>query len=72
MLHAPDFLGYASVIDMARDHRAAVERGLRLKKVGNGIMALLGGREIHPINVRVGGFYSDTEEAGSQARSRGT
>ena len=58
MLHAPDFLGYASAIDMARDHRATVERGLRLKKVGNEIMALLGGREIHPINVCVGGFYS--------------
>jgi sulfhydrogenase subunit alpha len=57
MLHAPDFLGYASAIDMARDHRAAVERGLRLKKVGNAIMALLGGRAIHPINVCVGGFY---------------
>jgi coenzyme F420-reducing hydrogenase alpha subunit len=28
-----------------------------LKKAGNEIVALLGGREIHPINVRVGGFY---------------
>jgi coenzyme F420-reducing hydrogenase alpha subunit len=58
MLHAPDFLGYASAIDMARDHPAAVDRGLRLKKVGNEIMALLGGRDVHPINVCVGGFYS--------------
>ncbi|MGC2199484.1 MAG: Ni/Fe hydrogenase subunit alpha [Stellaceae bacterium] len=57
MLHAPDFLGYESAIDMARDHRAIVERGLQLKKAGNEIMRLLGGREIHPINVRVGGFY---------------
>jgi coenzyme F420-reducing hydrogenase alpha subunit len=57
MLHAPDFLGYASAIDMARDHGAVVRRGLALKKVGNEIMSLLGGREIHPINVRVGGFY---------------
>ncbi|MGE5777760.1 MAG: Ni/Fe hydrogenase subunit alpha [Hyphomicrobiales bacterium] len=57
MLHAPDFLGYGSVVEMARDHRAAVERGLRLKKAGNAIMALLGGRAIHPINVCVGGFY---------------
>lgn len=58
MLHAPDFLGYASGIQMAKDHRAAVERGLRLKKTGNAIMTFLGGREIHPINVRIGGFYS--------------
>jgi sulfhydrogenase subunit alpha len=57
MLHAPDFLGYESAIAMAGDHRAEVERGLRLKKAGNELMRLLGGREIHPINVRVGGFY---------------
>jgi coenzyme F420-reducing hydrogenase alpha subunit len=57
MLHAPDFLGYAGGIEMARDHSEIVRRGLALKKVGNEIMTLLGGREIHPINVRVGGFY---------------
>ena len=62
MLHAPDFLGYASAIDMARDHRPVVERGLQLKKVGNEIMALLGGRAIHPINVCVGGFYKVPEK----------
>ena len=57
MLHAPDFLGYDGGIEMARDHGDVVRRGLALKKVGNEIMTLLGGREIHPINVRVGGFY---------------
>jgi coenzyme F420-reducing hydrogenase alpha subunit len=57
MLHAPDFLGYDGAIDMARDHGDAVRRGLALKKAGNDLVALLGGREIHPINVRVGGFY---------------
>jgi sulfhydrogenase subunit alpha len=57
MLHAPDFLGYAGAIEMAKDHSEAVQRGLQLKKAGNEIVNLLGGREIHPINVRVGGFY---------------
>jgi len=57
MLHAPDFLGYPSVIHMAKDHPRIVERGLGLRKVGNELLALLGGREVHPINVRVGGFY---------------
>ena len=57
MLHAPDFLGYEDAIQMAKDHGDAVQRGLKLKKIGNDIMVLLGGREIHPINVRVGGFY---------------
>jgi sulfhydrogenase subunit alpha len=57
MLHAPDFLGYQDVIEMARDHGAAVEKALRLKKTGNQLMSLLGGREIHPVSVALGGFY---------------
>jgi sulfhydrogenase subunit alpha len=57
MLHAPDFLGYESAVHMAKDHADQVTNGLALKKTGNAIVALLGGREIHPINVRVGGFY---------------
>ena len=57
MLHAPDFLGYQDAIQMAQDHPDTVKMGLQLKKVGNDIVTVLGGREIHPINVRVGGFY---------------
>jgi coenzyme F420-reducing hydrogenase alpha subunit len=57
LLHAPDFLGFQDAISMAKDHPDAVQKGLRLKKAGNAIVTLLGGREIHPINVRVGGFY---------------
>jgi len=57
MLHVPDFLGYAGAVELARDAPEAVERGLSLKRTGNDVLALVGGREIHPINVRVGGFY---------------
>jgi coenzyme F420-reducing hydrogenase alpha subunit len=57
MLHAPDFLGYDGAVELARDEPAAVERGLALKRTGNEVMTVIGGREIHPINVRVGGFY---------------
>ena len=57
MLHAPDFLGYSGVVEMARDHREIVEAALRMKKAGNRLMTVVGGREIHPINVRVGGFH---------------
>jgi coenzyme F420-reducing hydrogenase alpha subunit len=57
LLHAPDFLGYEDAIRMAADYGPAVERGLKLKKVGNDLMRAIGGREIHPVNVRVGGFY---------------
>jgi coenzyme F420-reducing hydrogenase alpha subunit len=57
MLHAPDFLGYESAVHMSKDHPELVQLALRLKKAGNELVALLGGREIHPVNVRVGGFY---------------
>jgi coenzyme F420-reducing hydrogenase alpha subunit len=57
LLHAPDFLGYPDAITLAQDHRGIVERGLALKKAGNAIMTQIGGRAIHPVNVRLGGFY---------------
>jgi len=57
MLHAPDFLGYESVLEMAKDHADVVTMALRLKKCGNDVMELVGGRAIHPVNVKVGGFY---------------
>ncbi len=58
LLHAPDFLGYEDALQIAKDHPDIVKKALELKKIGNNIVNLLGGREIHPINVRVGGFYS--------------
>ena len=57
LLHAPDFLGYESGISLAADHREVVEAGLRLKKIGNELLEVLGGRAIHPINPTVGGFF---------------
>jgi sulfhydrogenase subunit alpha len=57
LLHAPDFLGYEDGLRMAKDHGPVVTQGLKLKKIGNELMIVVGGREIHPINVRVGGFY---------------
>lgn len=57
MLHAPDFLGFPDGIRMARDHGEAVRNGLALKKAGNELMRLVGGREIHPVNVKAGGFH---------------
>ena len=57
LLHAPDFLGYPSGIAMAREHPRVVENGLALKKAGNTLIEAVGGRAIHPVNVRVGGFF---------------
>jgi len=57
LLHAPDFLGYDSGLSLARDHPDIVGQGLALKKTGNRLMEVIGGRSIHPVNVRAGGFY---------------
>jgi sulfhydrogenase subunit alpha len=57
MLHAPDFLGFPDAIRMAQEHGEAVRNGLTLKKAGNELMRVMGGREIHPVNVKAGGFH---------------
>jgi coenzyme F420-reducing hydrogenase alpha subunit len=57
MLHLPDFLGFESAIEVAREQPELVSRALELKKTGNELMTVVGGREVHPINVRVGGWY---------------
>ncbi len=57
LLHAPDFFGVASGIELAQRFPDEVNRGLKLKKHGNELLDVLGGRAIHPINVAVGGFY---------------
>jgi coenzyme F420-reducing hydrogenase alpha subunit len=62
LLHAPDFLGYQDALQMARDHPEMVRLGLLLKKAGNDLVKFLGGREIHPINARVGGFHRVPEK----------
>jgi coenzyme F420-reducing hydrogenase alpha subunit len=57
LLHLPDFFGAANALELARTHRRLVERGLALKKAGNEIIRVVGGRAVHPINARVGGWY---------------
>jgi sulfhydrogenase subunit alpha len=67
MLHAPDFLGVSSAVELARIDPELVETALRLKKIGNEVMRVVGGREVHPINVRVGGWYSAPSRAQLEA-----
>jgi sulfhydrogenase subunit alpha len=62
LLHAPDFLGYPDAMRMAQDHPEMVQRGLQIKKLGNELITFLGGRAVHPVNVRVGGFYRVPEK----------
>ena len=57
LLAAPDFLGHEHAISLATEYPDEVRRGLRLQGVGNQIIALLGGRSVHPVGARVGGFH---------------
>jgi coenzyme F420-reducing hydrogenase alpha subunit len=57
LLHAPDYLGYQGAVELAADAPDVVERGLRLKRAGNQVMEVVGGRSVHPVNVCVGGFH---------------
>jgi coenzyme F420-reducing hydrogenase alpha subunit len=63
LLHAPDFFGLSDALEMARHHPDIVRRGLRLKQVGNTIVRSLGGREVHPVNLRLGGFFRNPTRA---------
>lgn len=58
MLHAPDFLGMNDVLTLAATNKDVVTNALKLKKLGNDLLEVVGGgRAIHPVNTRVGGFY---------------
>jgi len=63
LLHAPDFLGYEDAIEIAKNHPGVVEKALRMKKLGNEILEIVGGRSVHPINTKVGGFYKAPSKA---------
>jgi sulfhydrogenase subunit alpha len=58
MLHVPDFVGVDDVVQLAKKEPELVRSALQLKKLGNELVSITGGREIHPINVKLGGFYS--------------
>ena len=57
MLHAPDFLGLDDALQIAKANPDLVKKALRLKKLGNTILEIVGGRAVHPVNLKVGGFY---------------
>ncbi|AEH23718.1 NAD(P)-dependent hydrogenase/sulfhydrogenase 2 subunit alpha [Pyrococcus yayanosii] len=56
LLAMPDLFGYPDAIRMATRHGELVREGLAIKAFGNYIRELIGGREIHGINVKPGGF----------------
>ncbi len=56
-LHAPDFLGYPSALDMAREHPDFVKDAMAVRSWGNMAIEILGGRPVHPVGFRVGGLH---------------
>jgi sulfhydrogenase subunit alpha len=67
LLALPDFLGFASVTEMAKKYPDEVRRGLALQEVGNALVSVFGGRSVHPVGVRVGGFHKAPSTADAEA-----
>ena len=57
MLAAPDFARVPDAIAMAKRDPVLVREALTLKKLGNSLMSAVGGREIHPVSLKIGGIY---------------
>jgi coenzyme F420-reducing hydrogenase alpha subunit len=57
MLAAPDFVGAPDAIAMAERDPGMVKEALTLKRLGNSLMSAVGGREIHPVSLKIGGIY---------------
>lgn len=55
-LALPDLMGVGSVLDLVDCQRDLVETALRLKRTGNDLCRTVGGRHVHPITCKVGGF----------------
>ncbi len=56
-LHLPDFMGRPDSIEIARTHPELIERGIRIRKAGNTLISVLGGRAMHPVGAKVGGWH---------------
>lgn len=67
LLALPDFLGFNNVTEMAKQYPDEVRRGLALQEIGNAIVRFLGARSVHPIGVRIGGFYKSPSLSDARA-----
>ncbi|HLC50220.1 MAG TPA: Ni/Fe hydrogenase subunit alpha [Candidatus Nanoarchaeia archaeon] len=55
-LALPDYLGYESALAMAGKYRKQLQNALNLMKAGNGMLKVIGGRDLHPVSATVGGW----------------
>lgn len=60
---APDYLGEGSMLPLAKTQPALFEQALELKRLGNELCTLVGGRSVHPITAVVGGFTHEISAA---------
>ena len=58
----PDYFGYESAIEMAAKNRKKIDTALELIKLGNSIVNVIGGREMHPFTCVLGGFTAIPEK----------
>lgn len=63
LMALPDFLGVDDVLGLAGGQREVLQRGWRLQQLGQDLVALFGGRPVHPVGLRVGGFHRAPEPA---------
>jgi len=58
MLQGPDLTGHESALSLAQVAPELVKTALHMKKIGNQLLRVIGGRSVHPVSACVGGFYS--------------
>ncbi len=60
----PDYTGFDSALAMVPTRKREIGDALLLMKLGNGIVTAFGGRQMHPMGHRVGGFthYPDHDQ----------
>ncbi len=63
LLALPDFLGFDGAVEMAEKYPEEVRRGMRIQGFGNALLRAFGARSVHPVGVKVGGFYKAPEKA---------
>ncbi len=55
-LSLPDYLGAESALALGPKYKGDVARALKLTKLGNELISVIGGRQMHPVSAQVGGM----------------
>jgi len=66
-LTLPDYFGGRDLIEVAGENPGLLKRGLELKRLGNDLTELIGGRSVHPVTAIVGGFTNSISKQDADA-----